>query len=135
MDAGKEPFGHQGTIQMTTRFYLTDKSDGVVSWFAWGHPDSRVEYSFQSVALRTSVNIWHKVYVEFAPDCNDTIQVVKSRLRGSSFPSHRLWENGVLTTQKSQGLFSSLWRSDVKLGASFVTEDGTGPFATQWPLH
>jgi hypothetical protein len=135
-DSGKEPGGYQGTIDIKKVFWFTkeDASEAEVKWFGWGHPDPALENSFQAVAARTSINIWHRVSVKFSPDCNDEIHATNVTLIGSNFPSHRLWEDGTLIQEVVQGPFSSLWRSEPALGSTFVTVDGKGPFAPQGTL-
>ena len=84
------------------------------------------------MAPRTSLNIWNMGSVKFSPDRSGNIHVTSFTFTGSNFPSHRLWDDGLLISSLVQGPFSSLWRSDVLLGPAFVTRDGTGPFMWPW---
>jgi len=128
-DAGVEPGGFSGTTNLSYRIWVTSPTVGEVGWRGWGRPDPRVEWTFQSILVRTSVNIWHTAVVEF--HCPSGVVSTKS-FRGSDFPSHKMWINNAQSGYKRQGLFSSLWRSDRILGPTFVTEDGTGPFTPQF---
>jgi hypothetical protein len=136
-DSGFEPGGYRGTIDMTHSFAIGDDGCGHIGWMGWGHPDPRVEWSFQAILMRTSINIWHKPRVTIC--CKDGKSFVSSHsLRGSNFPSHHLWTDNQLRRWNREGPFISLWRWDVNLGRKFVTEDPKGPFTPStdvgWPL-
>ena len=80
------------------------------SWMAVGRPPLVAEPAFQLVCPRTSRFIWHRITGEI--DCSDPGPVVRVKLSGSQFPSHRVFINGRLTTTVPQGGFSNLWIAD-----------------------
>jgi RHS repeat-associated protein len=118
MDGGQEIGPIYGTIEMSQDIKKT--SDSVkVHWKGWGHPNSWIaEPGFQLAAKRSSINIWHEVTVKVS--CNGGKPSFEiENFTGSSFPSHRLWQDGVLKKNLFQGLFSDLWQPDVN-DPSFV---------------
>lgn len=80
------------------------------SWMAEGRPPLVAEPAFQGVCPRTSRFIWHKVDGEI--DCSGSKPVVRVKLGGSQFPSHRVFVNGRLVVTVPQGGFSNLWVAD-----------------------
>ena len=81
------------------------------SWFGKGLPDPLVEPGFQAVRSRTSVFIWH--IVEGKIDVSSGVPVTTVSIRGSQFPSHRVFvDNTFIPPQQPQGPFSNLWNPD-----------------------
>jgi hypothetical protein len=78
------------------------------AWTAKGRPHPMVEPPFTAVCPRTSVYIWHTVSGRV--DCRGPRpRVTMLTLRGSQFPSHRAFVNGLIHTTIPQGVFSNLW--------------------------
>ena len=89
------------------------------SWRGRGRPNNAAEVSFQLVCPRTSRYIWHDVRGRI--ECrNGFARVTNVWFRGSRFPSHRLFVNGVCRKEVRQRAFSNLWvpsrrnRNDVR---------------------
>jgi hypothetical protein len=94
IDNGVEfPYFFLGTINLKGP-KLTKNSDGTysVAWLGYGKPDSGPELSLQAVAARQSVNIWHLLQLKVTSTPSGIVGAVD--LRGSEFPSHRVWLNG-----------------------------------------
>jgi len=88
------------------------------SWIAKGRPPRMAEPGFQLVCPRTSWFIWHMVSGVF--DCRGPTGMVTTRLKGSKFPSHRVFVNGSLVHTVPQGPFANLWvpaRADITMVA------------------
>ena len=82
------------------------------SWFGKGKPDPKVEPGFQEIRSRTSVFIWHIVEGEI--DVSSGTPVAKATIRGSRFPSHRVFINNQQSfPEQRQGVFSNLWDPDL----------------------
>lgn len=81
------------------------------SWTVKGKPHPAAEPAFQLVCPRTSVFIWHTIAGEI--ECSGPIVVVRTRLHGSAFPSHRVFVNGSARLSIPQGPFSNLWVPDL----------------------
>ncbi len=77
------------------------------SWTAKGRPHPAAEPGFQLVCPRASFFIWHAV--EGRITCNSSGISVAISLRGSQFPSHRVFVSGRLRATVPQGVFSNLW--------------------------
>lgn len=109
MDGGNELPLIDGTIEMNGPA-ATQLSNSTIKidWFGYGHPNFSVEPGMQWVAFRTSVNIWHEpsVFVK-CDDGEGSYGLLNFQV--STFPSHRLWINGVQVDEKFQGSFSDLW--------------------------
>lgn len=79
------------------------------SWRGKGCPHPTVEPIFQAIQLRTSVFIWHEV--------SGTISLangpptIAASIKGSQFPSHRLFIDNKQVYNDTQGPFSNLWTS------------------------
>jgi hypothetical protein len=99
LDGG--PFTAAPTIRLLPSFLL-------VVWRGWGRPNLLAEPGMQAVALRTSVNIWHKGEIWLQCNKGRGTYSIKSFF-GSQFPSHRLWVNGMRKRNVPQGPFSDLW--------------------------
>ena len=81
------------------------------SWFGKGRPHLAAEPTFQAVKLRTSNYIWHAV--SGTVDVSSGKVQVKATVRGSRFPSHRIFVNNVRQPQEqAQGPFTCLWDAD-----------------------
>ncbi|MDR4507767.1 MAG: hypothetical protein MRJ65_05940 [Candidatus Brocadiaceae bacterium] len=78
-------------------------------WFTYGRPHFFAELSFQLIKFRRSVNIWHSVFGRIF--CDGDKGYIEATLKGSSFPSHRLWLNGELKKTIHQGPLANLWKS------------------------
>jgi hypothetical protein len=112
MDGGQEIGPISGTIEMSQD--MTTTGDSVkVHWKGWGHPNSWIaEPGFQLVAKRSSINIWHEVTVKVSCKAGKALFEIE-KFAVSSFPSHRLWQDGVLKKDLSQGALSDLWQPGV----------------------
>lgn len=82
------------------------------SWIGKGKPDPLVEPTFQVIRPRSSVFIWH--IVEGTIDVSSGAPVVTAKIRGSQFPSHRLFVDSRLQPgELRQGLLAQLWDADL----------------------
>jgi len=134
-DAGAEPNNMSGTIALKDlQVVMLGGNDLGIFWQGEGTPDPSAETAFEVVAHRSSRVIWHMIGVGATCNADDSATFGMSQFRASDFPSHRVWINQVLTGNIVQGPFVSLWRSDPNRGPTYVTEDGTGPFAIQQTL-
>lgn len=81
------------------------------SWFAKGKPHPTAEILFNGVQKRTSVFIWHEISGKI--DVSSGTPVVTVSIKGSEFPSHRVFRDGTLVIPElRQGPFSNLWVPD-----------------------
>jgi hypothetical protein len=98
-----------GSIEHAVRrFEYVSESAAILEWVGWGHTHPIVEPGTQWVALRSSVNIWHRPEIEIYCLGNEGYHRVLS-FQGSKFPSRRLWVNSALEENIAQGAFSDLW--------------------------
>ena len=111
-DVGKEgPIQPPPLVASAVSVSPTGGSSVTFSWTGKGRPDSLVEPGFQLVRSRTSVFIWH--IVEGRIDVSSGSPVTTVTIRGSKFPSHRAFINGVIVfPELKQGPFSNLWDAD-----------------------
>jgi hypothetical protein len=114
-DVGTEP--PQGGLQpaslIVSPVTVTGKGTSVVkfSWFAKGRPHPLAEPPFQIVQPRSSVFIWH--IVSGTIDASSGTPVTTVSIRGSQFPTHRVFLNGLpMAPDQKQGPFSNLWVAD-----------------------
>lgn len=84
----------------------TGQSTFEFTWMARGRPHNLAEPALQLVCPRTSKYIWHRVTGRF--DCRKPDKLDVS-IRGSRFPSHRLFVNNVVTQSIRQGPLIRLW--------------------------
>ena len=82
------------------------------SWMLEGAPNPAAELVVWGLGrgIVRPNRIWHKV--EGTICCSNGQASVSASLRGSRFPSHRLWIDGDLTEELDQGPMSNLWESD-----------------------
>jgi len=86
----------------------SDPNGFVFAWAGKSRPHQAPEPAFRLVCDRTSVYIWH--IIRGRVDCvGPRPRVTQLILRGSKFPSHRAFVNGVIHTTIPQGVFSDLW--------------------------
>jgi hypothetical protein len=111
-DVGKEgPIQPPPLIASAVSVSPKGGSSVTFSWTAKGRPDPLVEPAFQEVRERTSVFIWH--IVEGKIDVSSGTPVTTVTIRGSRFPSHRAFINGLpVIPDLKQGQFSNLWDAD-----------------------
>ncbi|MGZ3183109.1 MAG: S8 family serine peptidase [Telluria sp.] len=117
-DAGKECVPATGAC-LSAPPLITDAAPSIlrlgpssarVSWQVRGRPPTAAEAAFNTICMRTSVYIWHRV--TGVVDCSSGVPVWTSlRVEGSRFPSHRLWIDGTVADNRPQGPFSALWDS------------------------
>jgi hypothetical protein len=77
-----------------------------------GQPNEKANATMRAVKPRTCTFIWHEVSGSVV--CQSNKATVEVNLRGSAFPSHRLWLQGGKVTEIAQGPFSKLWECDPK---------------------
>jgi hypothetical protein len=145
LDGGSEGPLFDGTINIRgLQFILNPNGTANVRWMGYGRPDSDLEWSFNQVANRNAKYIWHLVNVT-ASVANGSLAVIP-QLRGSKFPSHRIWVNTALSNNISQSQLVNLWE-EMRLGtiqelsqllnvpmasfAEFVTEEEDGDYTSQ----
>lgn len=75
-----------------------------------GQPNVAANKLMSEVKPRSCSFIWH--VVEGNLSCKAGKPVLNATLRGSGFPSHRLWIDGKLVKDQPQGPFDKLWRCD-----------------------
>ena len=111
-DVGKEgPIQPPPLIASAVSVSPTGGSSVTFSWTGKGRPDTLVEPGFQTVRSRTSVFISH--IVDGKIDISSGTPVTTVTIRGSKFPSHRAFINGVIVfPDLKQGPFSNLWDAD-----------------------
>ena len=81
------------------------------SWIAKGKPHPSAEVLFNAVQPRTSVFIWHAVSGRI--DVASGTPVVTVQIKGSQFPSHRIFrDRSLFVAELRQGPFSDLWVPD-----------------------
>jgi hypothetical protein len=108
--------GMEGPLQppplVTTPVKVSSQGSSAVtfSWFGKGRPHAAAEPAFQEVQPRTSVYIWHEVDGEIAVSGNSLVTTVS--IRGSQFPSHRVFVGSEQKAALVQGPFSNLWVAD-----------------------
>jgi hypothetical protein len=114
-DVGTEPprGGLQPPDMIVSPVSVSAKGTNFVtfSWTGKGRPHLLAEPTFQTVRSRTSVFIWHTVTGRI--DISSGSPVTTVSIKGSQFPSHRVFVDGVLILPEvPQGPFSNLWNSD-----------------------
>ena len=109
--------GKEGPLQpppLIATPVTTSVADGMLtfSWTAKGRPHLAAEPSFQFVQPRTSVYIWHNIVGQIS--VSSGVPLITSMLRGSEFPSHRVFVDGKVRVppELRQGPFSNLWVAD-----------------------
>jgi hypothetical protein len=75
-----------------------------------GRPNVAGNAAMEAVKHRTCTYIWHEVAGTLA--CQQGQPQVAASLRGSQFPSHRLWVRGTKVAEVPQGPFKDLWICD-----------------------
>ena len=85
----------------------TSQAKVTFSYGVKGRPNGLTTPAFENIRPRTCTWIWHQVDAEAT--CNGDTLAVKGTLSGSAFPSHKLWQDGQMTSIISQGPFDSLW--------------------------
>lgn len=111
-DVGKEKLGPISFTPPNLKVDLLnlsrrDAKTFVFGWRALGRPNLGAEPAMQSVCIRSSRYIWHRVFGEIKL-INGKISI-RARVSGSEFPSHRAYVNGKTTGFVPQGPFSNLW--------------------------
>jgi hypothetical protein len=112
VDVGNEgPLQPPALITNPVKVSPTGGSSVTFSWSGTGRPHLAAEPTFQEVQPRTSVFIWHAI--EGKIDVSGGTAVTTVSIRGSQFPSHRVFVNNVLVLPELvQGPFSNLWVAD-----------------------
>jgi len=75
-----------------------------------GQPNAAGILLMKGVKPRTCTYINHSISGSLS--CKQGAPVVTASLKGSGFPSHRLWVNGALVKDLPQGPFDNLWKCD-----------------------
>jgi hypothetical protein len=75
-----------------------------------GQPLAAVNSALAAARPRTCTFIWHEVNGLLT--CVGGNPVVKTTVKGSGFPSHRVWIDGTKTSDVPQGAFKKLWDCD-----------------------
>lgn len=75
-----------------------------------GQPNAAGNLLMKAVKPRTCTYIWHEVSGTLS--CNGNMLVKKVQIRGSAFPSAKLWVDGQLAGEIKQGPFKDLWICD-----------------------
>ncbi len=79
-----------------------------VTWTSFGHPNTAAEPGIQWVGFRTSRTIWNEPVVRLS--CKNGKGAYKNlSFIGGSFPSRKLYVNGVMERNVDQRAFSELW--------------------------
>ena len=108
--------GKEGPLQpaplITTPVKVSPKGGSSVtfSWSGKGRPHILAEPAFQEVQPRTSAYIWHEVTGTITVSGSNL--VTTASIRGSQFPSHRLFVDSAPVATQPQGPFSNLWNAD-----------------------
>jgi hypothetical protein len=110
-DTGKEgPLQAPPLVTTPIKVSATGAESVTFSWFGSGRPHPAAEPGFQQVHPRTSVFIWHQVSGTFDVSTGSLVTTVS--IRGSQFPSHRVFVDATLAGDVVQGEFSNLWVAD-----------------------
>jgi hypothetical protein len=75
-----------------------------------GQPNAAGILAMQKTKARTCTYIWHDV--DGALTCQGGKPVAIAKLKGSAFPTHRVWINDKLSNELPQGPFDNLWKCD-----------------------
>ncbi|TCA58091.1 hypothetical protein E0H71_00375 [Rhizobium leguminosarum bv. viciae] len=75
-----------------------------------GRPNSAAIQAMALVKPRTCTYIWHEVNGTIS--CGAGKPAVTAKISGSQFPSRRLWVDGSVRAEQSQGPFKDLWVCD-----------------------
>ena len=108
--------GNEGPLQppaLITNPVKVSPTGGSSVTFSWSQDSAHLaaEPTFQEVQPRTSVFIWHAI--EGKIDVSGGTAVTTVSIRGSQFPSHRVFVNNELVLPELvQGPFSNLWVAD-----------------------
>jgi hypothetical protein len=110
-DTGKEgPLQAPPLTTTPVKVSPTGGNSVTFSWFGKGRPHPAAEPGFQEVQPRTSVFIWHEINGTFDVSTGELVTTVA--IRGSQFPSHRVFIGADLKAEVTQGVFSNLWVAD-----------------------
>ena len=102
--------GHEGPLvppSLTVFGRLTSPGSGGALRFSWAgksRPHRLAEPSFDAVCPRISWYIWHQVEGEV--DCTG-VRILS--LKGSRFPTHRAYVDGIIVSTVPQDDFKRLW--------------------------
>ncbi len=112
-DGGKEGPLQPPPLIATPVTTSSAESTLTFAWTAKGRPHLLAEPSFQVIQPRTSVYIWHNIVGQI--NVGSGAPLVTGMLRGSEFPSHRVFVDGkvaIVPPELRQGVFSNLWVAD-----------------------
>jgi hypothetical protein len=88
--------------------FQSDDSGFYASWGVWGKPHPVANAGLLAFKVRTESRIWNEIEIDVrCTGGNETRMAVK--IRGSIFPSHRLWVDKELVSTLIQGPFTKLW--------------------------
>lgn len=87
-----------------------------------GRPNSSLLPVFNAIQLRLCPWIWHELSAQVLCDQNKI--VVCANLKGSGFPSRRLWVNGTVVDDYYQGPFDRLWECKNKFTSDGLIDEG-----------
>jgi RHS repeat-associated protein len=110
MPPSLKPF--YGTITHEKNLKRINRSTIELHWEGYGKPNPVfAEPGLQAIGgLRTSKYIWHKGIIKYYCVGNKAYYSLKE-FRGSRFPSHKVWIDGVLKKTIEQQYVSDLWES------------------------
>jgi hypothetical protein len=105
--------GEVGPLQVSPGASGKKANDRITfSYRMRGQPNEMANKTMRAVKPRTCTFIWHEVSGSVV--CRDNKPVVEASLRGSAFPSHRLWVQGGKVKEIAEGPFIKLWECDPK---------------------
>ena len=111
-------FGKEGALSATGEILTplkvlpansgnTDQSSVTFSYAIKGRPHALTTPVFENVQPRQCYWIWHEV--SGTVSCPANKLTVNAIVKGSKFPSHRLWQDGKVISEIAQGPFDNLW--------------------------
>ncbi len=103
--------GIKGTIDGTVVAQRISDSEVMVLLASWGMPNIKAEIGMQMVKPRKSYYIWNAATIKLSCATGKGTHAIVS-FNGSSFPSRKLWINGVEKKYVAQGALSGLWTED-----------------------
>jgi hypothetical protein len=108
-----------GLLSTSGKFIVTPSTafkgkDVAVTWKYGGKPNELANISMKIAKPRRCDTIWHSV--EVLVSCKKIYGILEPQysftVKGSDFPSHRLWNGMKLEREIKQGPFDSLWNCD-----------------------
>lgn len=111
-------FGKEGALDATGEILTplkvqpansgnTGQNTVTFSYAIKGRPHALTTPAFENVQPRQCYWIWHEV--SGTASCPANKFTVNATVKGSKFPSHRLWQEGKLVSEVKQRPFDNLW--------------------------